>query len=157
VTTKNNDQQGLKQQLYQLCLDHLLAKIAVLQASIAELQDAIGNETKSSAGDKYETTREMLNQDINIHGGQLSELNQQRAALDKIPTDTLNETVVPGSIVTTNRGNYYIAVSAGSFTIADMLYYAISAASPIGKILMGQKVGCNVVFNGKAIVIMQVL
>ena len=45
----------LKKQLYKLCKDHISKRIKELQHAIADLHEAMANETKSSAGDKYET------------------------------------------------------------------------------------------------------
>jgi transcription elongation GreA/GreB family factor len=61
--------------------------------------------------------------------------------------------VQPGCIVATNNGTYYIAISAGQLKVADQTYFAISAASPIGAKMAGQKAGYEFMLNGKKYVI----
>jgi transcription elongation GreA/GreB family factor len=146
----------LKQELYKLCREYIVQKGAMLQKAIAEIQEAMNNESKSSAGDKYETAREMLEQDIDVHIVQLNELNKQKEILDKINPNIRSTSVVHGSLVKTNNTHYYIAISAGAFKLNGATCYAISSVSPIGAKLMGQKPGNRIVFNGKEIVIEEI-
>ena len=127
-----------------------------LHKSIADIQEAINNETKSSAGDKYETAREMLEQDIDLNIVQVNELSRQKEILDKINPAVKGEVVVPGSLVKTSLGNYFIAISAGSLKLDGDIYYAISALSPIGSKLMGQKPKSKIRFNDKEILIQEI-
>ena len=53
---------ALKIELYNLCLKYVADSIGEIEAAIADRREAMHNETKSSMGDKYETTREMLQQ-----------------------------------------------------------------------------------------------
>ncbi len=147
----------LKQELYKLCREYIVQKAGMLQNAIAEIQEAMNNESKSSAGDKYETAREMLEQDIDIHIVQLNELNKQKEILDRIDPNIWSGVVVPGSLVKTKNANYYITISAGVLKLNGATYYAISSVSPIGAKLMGQKPGSKIVFNEKEIIIEEVL
>lgn len=147
----------LKQELYKLCREYIVKKAGMLQNAIAEIQDAMNNESKSSAGDKYETAREMLEQDIDIHVVQLNELNKQKEILDRIDPNIRSGVVVPGSLVKTKNANYYITISAGALKLNGATYYAISSVSPIGAKLMGQKQGSKIVFNEKEILVEDVL
>lgn len=52
--------EDLKIRLHQKCLDFIEAKIAGVQEILASIADAKSKETKSSAGDKFETGRAML-------------------------------------------------------------------------------------------------
>ena len=57
----------IKQKLYNLCHAYLDNNIQNAEAVIADAREAARNETKSSAGDKYETAREMMQQDIDLN------------------------------------------------------------------------------------------
>lgn len=140
----------LKLELYNLCLKHIADSIREIEAAIADRREAMHNETKSSMGDKYETTREMLQQDINMNMDRLSKARADEATLMAINPESLSEIVVPGSLVECSNGNFYIAISAGNFTIAGTKYYAVSPSSPIGTQLKGKRTGDTFVINGKS-------
>ncbi len=148
---------GLRQELHQLCSQHVNTRIKDIQAAIAQVHEAAANETKSSAGDKYETAREMLQQEMNINQANLSQLLQVKAILDSISTTPFSDTIVHGSVIHTNRGNYYVAAGAGTFVCNGTRYHTISAASPIGKKMLSLKKGDTFTFNELEYIIVDVL
>lgn len=141
---------NLKQQLYHLCRKYIADSINEIEAAITDRRDAMHNETKSSMGDKYETTREMLQQDINMNMERLNKVKADEAALQAINPESLTDIVVPGSLVQCSNGNFYIAISAGHFTISGAKYYAVSVSSPIGTQLKGKRAGDTFLLNGKS-------
>ena len=147
----------LKQQLYDHCQEQIISSIAAAQNVINSAREASQNETKSSAGDKYETGREMMQQEIDMAMLRISELQKLKASLDQINTALINKKVQPGSVVLTSQGNYYIAISMGKAVIDDNVYYIISPASPLGSKLTGTKAGDIIVFNGKGFAINDVI
>jgi transcription elongation GreA/GreB family factor len=144
---------NLKQQLYVLCREYIRSHEAEIRKAISEAQEAANDETKSSAGDKFETGREVMQQEIDLNLTRLNELNKLKLALEKIPFDLTSDTVQPGSIVKTNNGNYYLAIGAGQLKVDGNTYYSISPAAPIGEKLSGQKAGSEFTFNGRQYVI----
>lgn len=139
---------ALKQELYNLCRQHVEHSIREIEAALADRREAMHNETKSSMGDKYETTREMLQQDINMNLDRLNKAKADEAALMSVNPESTSQVVVPGSLVQCSNGNFYIAISAGHFTIAGTKYYAISLSSPIGSQLKGKQAGDTFILNG---------
>ncbi len=148
---------ALKEQLYQLCNDYISKREAEIKKVIADAQEAAANETKSSAGDKYETGREMMQQEITQNQGRLNELNQLKATLKHITPTQKGAVALPGSIVYTNNGNFYVAISAGPLKAEGTSFYAISAASPIGSKLIGQTAGYSFDLNGKKFTVGEVV
>lgn len=147
----------LKEQLHQQCVHYVQQRMDAAQQAIAEAQQAANNDTKSSAGDKYETGREMAQQETNRNLTQLNEANKLLVALNRIGTSGQSTTAEAGSVVRTNQGNFYLSISAGNIKINDETYIAISTASPIGFKLKGTKAGDHVSFNGKNYSIVEVL
>lgn len=147
----------IKQQLHHLCHAYLDNNIQNAEAAIADAREAARNETKSSAGDKYETAREMMQQDIDLNNARLLQLRRQTDVLDRIVIDTASDIIIPGSIVTASLGNYFIAISAGKLLVDGQTYYAISMDSPLGAQLKGKKAGDEFIINGKKGTIMGVL
>lgn len=147
----------LKQQLHNHCHAYLDSNIQNAEAVIADAREAARNETKSSAGDKYETAREMMQQDIDLNNARLLQLRRQMDVLDRIAIDTISDIILPGSIVITTLGNYYIAISTGKLVVSGQTYYAISIDAPLGVQLKGKKAGDEFIINGKKGTISDVL
>lgn len=139
----------LKQQLYNQCLDHVQKRMDAAQLAIEEAQKASNDDTKSSAGDKYETGRAMMQQETSRNMLQLTEANKLKVALKQVSVTGTGNGVEPGSVVITNNGNFYMAISAGALTVKGETYMAVSTASPIGLKLKGQKKGAEFILNGK--------
>ena len=137
----------IKQQLYKQCKEAIEQRIANAEALIADAREAARNETKSSAGDKYETAREMIQQDIDINNARIAEARAELLQLQQVDVARAYDTVQPGSIVVTNKGNYFIAVSCGKMQLDDAVYMCISPRAPIALVMKGSKVGDSFMFN----------
>ena len=146
----------IKQQLYQLCAEQIQHKITEAENAIADARKASENETKSSAGDKYETSRAMLQQEIDLNSRQLLEARKQQTQLQQINPNSEHSIAQAGSVVETDQQNFYLAVGAGAFFIEQKQYYSISLASPIGLQIKGKAVGESFKLNGKEFKILKV-
>ena len=135
----------MKEQVYRSLLNLLDQKIKTAQQSIHSIQESRNNETKSSAGDKYETARAMMQSELEKEAQVLHQLLQQQNEVQKIKKLKKSETIGFGSFVETNIGNYFIAVGIGTLEGA----FVISLVSPLGKALMGHKKGESVQFQNR--------
>jgi hypothetical protein len=79
----------------------------------------------------------------------MEEAKMQKLILMQIEQKNHYDIVQTGSLVITNFGKFYIAISRGQMQVEGVNYFAISAASPIGTKLMWQKIGYEFDFNGK--------
>ena len=142
-----------KQHLYQHCLH--LAEEAVGHAGEAlQLAEESGrDETKSSAGDKYETGREMARQEVDRNTKLLFEARQRKAVLLSLKGVDASPKVRQGSVVYTDKGNFYLSISLGQVTVDGHHFFVVSPVSPIGKILIGSHVGEVITFRGERYVI----
>lgn len=139
----------IKEKLYKLCLDYVEQRIASAEQAIWAARESANDDTKSSAGDKYETGREMMQQEIDRNRKQLDESRKLRLVLDQIDTSKITPFVQNGSLVTTNFGKFFISISKGQMQVDGCNYFVISSISPIGINLMKQKEGDEFDFNGK--------
>lgn len=146
----------LKEKLHALCAAYVRQRMQAAEQAIAEAQQAQADDTKSSAGDKYETGREMAQQETNRNLAQLNEANKLMVALNHLPLNGTGAVAETGSIVHTNNGSFYLAISAGTISYTGKSYMAISPASPLGVSLKGKKAGDQLVLNGKSYEIMAV-
>src|ERR1700733_9936179 len=115
----------LKEELYNQCLDYVQKRMLAAEQGIKEAQQASKDDTKSSAGDKYETGRAMMQQETDRNLAQLNEANKLKVALTLVSATAASKQVENGSIVITNNGNFYLAISAGTLVVNDERYFAI--------------------------------
>ena len=142
--------------LLKRCFDYVEERIRSAENAITSAKEASQDDTKSSAGDKYETTREMMQQEVSRNEAQLYEAGKLKHVLSQISANITSEVVQNGSLVITNYGNFFIAISAGQIEADGLSYYAVSAASPIGKKLAGLKKGDQFAFTNKEYEILEV-
>ena len=140
---------NLKKELYTLCVNYVKARIETAKQAIDDAQQSASEETKSSAGDKYETGREMMQQETDRNQAQLNEANKLLIALNQINVDITSPSAAPGSLVITDNGKFYLSVSAGALNLNGEGYFAVSPASPIGGKLLGRTIGDEFDLNGK--------
>ncbi len=140
-------QMNIKQKLYKHCQEFVTNKLQLIEKNIQSNKESLNSETKSSAGDKHETGRAMLQLEMEKAGQQLKVVQQMQTQISRIDVNIKNTIGCLGSLITTNIHNYYLAVSVGKVTIDSEDYFVISSYSPIGKLLLGKKKGDSVSFN----------
>ncbi|TVZ26337.1 transcription elongation GreA/GreB family factor [Gillisia sp. Hel_I_86] len=137
----------MKEELYKKCESYLEEKIARISHSIQDLEAALTNESKSSAGDKYETSREMINIEIHKLSTQLQQFQQLQVTLEVAKRSATADTVKMGSLVKATNAVYFICIPIGEVEIGDKKTYVIGAGSPIAQALIGKSVGDPFSFN----------
>lgn len=140
----------LKKELKLACERFVLAKLETIQKTIQSNKDSLDSESKSSAGDKHETGRAMLQLEMEKAGQQLSQVQQMKLMVEKINVTKLTDVAALGTIVKTNVGNYFIGISIGKVTVLKEDYFVISPGSPLGRLIVGLKGGDEFSFNGKS-------
>ena len=143
----------IKEQLYKQCVDFVEERLITIQNQIKEIQESLNSETKSSAGDKHETGRAMLQLEREKSGQQLSEVEKLKEALSKIDVTKSSGTIGLASVVFTSKSNYFIAISAGQLEVGLDKFFAISPNTPIGLLLMGKKADAEIVFRDQRFMI----
>ena len=147
---------SIKEKLYKACEAYVDERIKRIEDSMAGLESDLENETKSSAGDKYETGREMINLEWNKLAEQLQQFKNLRNTLNIAKSRTNNGSAQLGTAVKTNMTNYFIAIPADRIIVDGDEYFAIGANSPIAQLLLHKKAGEEITFNGKTAKILEV-
>jgi len=150
------DQIAIKQTLIEQCEEFVQQKIDVSEKLMNEAQESANNETKSSAGDKFETGRAMMHAERDKNAHQLSEAMKIKMQLDRLKRAESADKVTFGSVVITSFGNYFISISAGRVIVGDEKYFAISPQAPLAQSFLQKKVGDVVDFNDQQIKILEV-
>lgn len=132
-------------------------KINALKEALTEATEAGNNETKSTAGDKHETGRAMMQLEQEKLGKQIEEWEIQKTILNKINLSPLSSIISLGSVVETNRGLFFIAANVGKIKTDEKEVMVISNQSPLGIFFMKHKLGDEFNFNGVAYKIITVV
>ena len=147
----------IKEELYKLCEDYIDKRIQSSRTAIGEAQMSANEETKSSSGDKYETGRAMAQLEIEKNSQQLTESLKLKSALDQVRINIVTPAVQPGSLVVTDRGIFFVAISLGKISHRGETYFIIAPTSPLGLKLTGAKVGDAVEFGNQTYVIKELI
>lgn len=147
----------LRKALFDLCCAYADARIHVAKEAMQQAQQAANTEEKSSAGDKYETGRAMAHLEKEKAAAQLFEANKLKEALHKINPEITTPKTSLGSVIITDMGNYYLAISAGKLHVQNKEFLALSPASPLGAQLINRAAGDKVMFQGRTLSIISVL
>jgi hypothetical protein len=151
-----NDKIQLKKKLFDACSQIIDERISTIESSLKEILESRNAETKSSAGDKYETGRAMLQIEEDNYKKQLHQaMLQKNQLLQTVPARSMNR-AHQGSLVTTNQGHYFICIGLGAITVEKKSFFCISAASPIGQKIIGQGQGYRFEFNGNILEIQEI-
>jgi hypothetical protein len=150
------DKNSLKKELYKACLDFVEQRAATVNEIMASNQKSLESETKSSAGDKHETGRAMLQLEMEKASQQLASITEMQEVLSRMNISDHSVTAKAGSLMFTAYGNYFLAIGLGAVNIGSDQFYVVSLSSPIGAVLKGKKEGDSVLFNGTRIQIEQI-
>ena len=144
--------QLIKMKLFQTCINFVNQRLLTTTNAMKSLQKALFSETKSSAGDKHETGRAMIQLEMEKASQQFESIHQMKKLLSKIELTTAGDIISLGSLIETDKGRYYLSISMGEVEVEGIQYYCISTNSPIGQQLLGKKVGDSLPLNKAKII-----
>lgn len=139
---------SFKQQLINHCQKLLNQKNTDLKLALQDVTEAGNNETKSTAGDKHETARAMMQLEQEKLSKQVQEAENQLAEFERVVGSNESASVITGSLIETNKGFFFIASSIGKVILDNKTVFVISQKSPLGLVLIGKKQKDTVLFNG---------
>ena len=137
-----------KQKIYSHCLQLVKENISSLQTNLNDLMEGAKNDSKSSAGDKHETSISMMQLEQEKIRKQLHEALEQKAELEKINVAMTNSTIGKGSLVKANNIFLFISIALGKITVDNKQIVILSPQSPLGIKLMGKKSKESAEING---------
>ncbi len=136
-----------KEKVYSVCLQLINKKVVFLKQSITDLTEGGESDAKSSAGDKHETARAMLQAEQEKLNHQLGEVMEQKVVLDKINPAIPLDRVGLGAFIKTDKGYLFLSVALGKIKVDGAEVITLSPASPLGIKLMGLIVNQSVQIN----------
>lgn len=138
---------NFKQNVLLICKKVIDEKLNDLFLALKDVNESANNESKSSAGDKHETGRAMMQIEQEKLGKQIQEWETQKNILDKIDLAKSFHLISLGSLIETNKGLFFIAANVGKIKVGDKDVMVISRASPLGACLVKHKMGDEFEFN----------
>lgn len=142
-----------KKSVHELCLTTINKRISECLDNLASIDESTSNEGKSTAGDKFETGIEMLQQEFERVEMQLKHLRILKDELSYINPAHVRNHVAIGALVTTNLGIYYIATGIGKVIMDKTPIYVLSPESPMVQSLWDKTTGDQAVVNGRNVII----
>jgi len=136
----------LKEKIIAHCSGIFQRKLSVVNDELKHLSEAIAEDTKSSAGDKYETSREMANLEKEKLHVQALGFKNSLASLS-VPPPSPSARIDVGCLIKTNREWIYISISLGQLDVAGEDVLVISPLAPLARQLMGKEKGETVTFR----------
>jgi len=147
---------NFKETVYRFYQELINERVKALQQTLDDLKESGSNETKSTAGDKHETALAMLQIEQENKRKQLNEAFQQKYILERLNVLISSERIINGSLVKTNKGFFFVSAALGKILVDGVGVIALSAQSPLGKKMLGAKVGDAVDINNIEYVIEEV-
>lgn len=147
---------AIKEYLLSECYQWIEERHQLINKTLAEIKLALEEESKSSAGDKHETGRAMLQIERENAGHQLLEIENVEQTLNRVQITEPSGLIHLGSLVTTTQASYFISISSGQFSFQKKEYYCIAPNSPIGQLLMGKQKGVSFKFHENEIQILEI-
>ena len=137
----------IKQQLLQICNEHVEIRIADYKNEIDLIKESIESNDKGSSEDDDSGNGKLLN-DLEKNMGYLNEARKTQDYLKLVKANLLSTSAALGSLVKTDSLHFFISISVGKIEIDNQDYYAISLQSPIGQLLKQKSAGDTFEFNG---------
>jgi transcription elongation GreA/GreB family factor len=141
--------ENTKKELLAQCIEFIDNKYKTLQSEYKLYQESAANETKSTAGDKHDTSKSMMQLEQEKLGHQLNLLLQQRKILENMDVKRSTGKIEFGAVVETDQGNFFISIGAREIQINGQVFIPVSIQSPLAKILDRHVVNDAIKFNNK--------
>ncbi|MEO6000855.1 MAG: hypothetical protein ABIN89_28670 [Chitinophagaceae bacterium] len=139
---------AFKNKLKQLCHSIIEQRITTTKTAIEEAQQTANLEGKSSAGDKYETSRAMGHLEKDMQSRQLAAHLKEMASLHSVNIEPIYETPSTGAFIQCTHISFFIACGLGKQMLEGNPVIFLSPYAPLAKSLSLKKKGDSIDFSG---------
>ena len=139
----------IKAALLKTCFEKAENRLSKIKQALSDITESLLEESRSTAGDKHETGRAMLDIERENTSKQLLEVEMLFNLLRKIDIQTKSDYARLGSLVKTDKGIYFISISIGAIALNKKTYICIALNSPMGQVLRGKKKDEEFNFNNR--------
>lgn len=145
-----------KTQVIEALQEAIDLKINDLQMQLDEILKSMQNDTKSTAGDKHETSRAMAQIEQEKIGNQLAETLKLKNQLVSISSISSNDKIRSGNLIETNNGFFFLGIPFGQLKIGSISVFCLSVVAPLGQLLLDKKMNDVILLNGNSIEIIRI-
>ena len=118
-----------KKKVIEIISNSLNEKIKILEKELKQINYEKNNQTKSSAGDKYETSRSSMQIEYDKLNSNLQNLKINLNKINLIDSYKKYKKVSYGALVKTKSSYYLISVGLGKFIVEVMFVFSITIFS----------------------------
>ena len=136
---------------------HLSTKKEQVQSMLDSLKDSRDADQKSSAGDKHETGRARIQEEMDMLSKQLHQIQDELNIVTQVDSSQTHKRIGMGSLVKTEQGLFLLSVSAGKMQVDGSTVFALSPISPLGKILNSRKLNESFRFRNQSFKILDLV
>lgn len=151
------DLKEIKVKLIELIKEDLKEKIQEIQRDFQLARESRNSDTKSSAGDKFETGREMMQKEMDKCSMMIDLYQNQWNIMNQIKPLNKSKIADLGSLLLTDKGNYLLSFGLGKIEMNKESFFVISLDSPIGSLLKGKVIGDKILFRNNSIEIKNII
>ena len=123
-----------------------------IQRGFDDLNSAVSDDSKSTAGDKHETGRAMVHLEQEKLSQQLTKLNQLKEAFAKINPKENHNSIQFGSIAYTSNGIFFFSIGLGKLSVEGQDLFCLTLTSPLGQKMKNGKVGDKITMNEEVLI-----
>ena len=139
----------LKEKIIEEISNKLEYKISEVEEELNLLTKDKNEITKSSAGDKFETSRATIQSQFDKVSINLIKLKDQLRKIKLISISSKPQKIGYGTLVKTTNSIYMVSIGYGKLSLGSKDVYVISPLSPIGRKLIDRQEGESISFNSK--------
>jgi transcription elongation GreA/GreB family factor len=145
-----------KKQLKAFCLALISERIGFGRKAMENAQEAANSEEKSSAGDKYETSRAMSHLEKDMNARQLQQNLVELSRLQLVDPEIIFNKVTTGCIIDCGQIRFFVAAGLGKQKFGDQVIFLLSPQAPLAAKLMNKTAGYCFIFNDQDLIITEV-
>jgi transcription elongation GreA/GreB family factor len=145
-----------KEQVLDHCTALVKSRIEEIKGGLEKLAIAKATDGKSSMGDKYETSRELLAQEERKLGAQFGIFQKHGNTLTIIRQQADSKKISLGSLVQTTSGWFFLGPPLGQLNLSPKVF-CLSLDSPMGAFLQGKSIGDSFELNGRTIEVLDII
>jgi hypothetical protein len=136
----------LKEKLIQHIRLGLEEKLQRAKANFESVRESLDSEGKSTAGDKHETGRAMVQMELEQAGKIIRESEEMTANFNKLNFSP-GQTASAGSLVHTDKGIFFLGVPLGKISFEDQTVFCVGGLAPLFQVFIGKKEGEELSFG----------
>ncbi len=130
---------------------------AQLETDVERTRESMFDETKNSAGDKYETGREMIRQELDKLEQSLMNTRKKIDQVESLENKMPSTQITQGSLILTDKAIFWLGIALGKVQVEGETIMCISPEAPLSAVFRGIMAGDQVDFLQQSYFIKEVL